>query len=503
VTTNKIIVTYEGSVYAEAKATKSGSTVIINSRASYGGHGVSFIQVVLVSSVFLVSIGFAKAWAIPSSEMDQASPTKKATNTAKDSSSMKAVVEPGRELAPKTAIVKLKSEIRTLINDLERDFPESNEPKVLLGKMYRQLGDYAKAVEIWKEILRDNPRNVDVLSNLGMVALEMEEYEKAVMYWRRALVINPRMPGLHQDTGFALLEAGQYREAIKELQEELKLSPQSCMALNLLGQCYLQLKEYRKARETYQKVIEIDPKNATAYYGLITVHTRLKQPDKVKEYTAHFKRLRQDGMHLIRGGYSQQYDLTQMRSGVVTLILDASALYRSHGNVKKADSLLERAMKLAPEKVISYMKGQVISHQMRLEHPQALALIEKVAELEPDNADNYLAIGILSLNVSRLDKAEAAFKRTIELAPKLPDGYRELARLYTMLDIKPREALKLAKRAVELEGSAEDYYILSCAYINNNQKSEALSAMQKALELEPENPFYRRVYDFLKKKTAK
>jgi tetratricopeptide (TPR) repeat protein len=275
------------------------------------------------------------------------------------------------------------------------------------------------------------------------------------------------------------------------------------MALNLLGQCYLQLKEYRKAGKTYLKVIEIDPKNTTAYYGLITVYTRLKQPDKAKEYMTQFKVLRQNGMHLIRGGYSQQYDLTKMRSGIVTLILDASAIYRSHGKVKKADSLLEWTRRLDPEKVISYMKGQVISHQMRLQHSQALALIEKVAELEPDNADNHLAIGILSLKLSKLDKAEGAFERIIELAPKLPDGYREMARLYTMLDIKPREALKLAEKAVELEGSAEDYYILSCAYMNNNQMSNALSAIKKSLDRDPENPFYRQAYDFLQRKMAR
>lgn len=489
---------------------------------------ISILQVVLISSTFPVSIGFARARAVPSLGpenaitqgktvvefhrtvlatatmlIDESSPTKSDANKAKDSDSLKAVVEPGRELAPKTKIVKLKSEIRILINELEKDFPESNEPKVLLGKMYRQLGDYAKAVEIWKEILRDNPRNVDVLSNVAMVALEMEEYEKAVVYWRRALTINARIPGLHQDIAFALLEAGQYGEAIKELQEELKLSPQSCMALNLLGQCYLQLKEYRKASKTYLKVIEIDPKNSTAYYGLITVYTRLRQPDKVKEYMAQFRVLRQNGMHLIRGGYSQQYDLVQMRSGVVTLILDASAIYRSHGNVKKADSLLEWAMRLDPEKVIGYMKGQVISNQMRFQHSRALALIEKVAELEPDNADNHLALGILSLKVSKLDKAEGAFERTIELAPKLPEGYRELARLYTMLDIKPQETLKLAKRAVELEGTAEDYYILSCAYMNNNQMSNALSAIQKSLDRDPDNPFYRKAYDFLQGKMAR
>ncbi|MHC4561028.1 MAG: tetratricopeptide repeat protein, partial [Planctomycetota bacterium] len=449
------------------------------------------LLVVLISSIFLVSISVARAWAVSffepedairlgnnvvqsqrpvltttTMQMDEASPTKKAAGKAKDSYSLNTVIEPERELVPNTETVKLKSQIRVLINELKRDFPESNEPKVLLGTMYRQLGDHVKAVEIWEEILQDNPQRVDVLNNLGMVALEMEEYEKAVWYWRRALVINPKLPGLHQDTGFALLEAGQYHQAIKELKEELKLSPQSVMSLNLLGQCYLQLKEYQKAEETYQRVIEIDQNDATAYYGLTTVYMRLKQPNRAKEYMSKFEALRQIGKHLVRGGYSEKYDLAQIRKGAVSLILDASAVYRNHGNEKKAESLLERATRLNLKDAISYMKRQVISHQIRLQHSQALALIEKVTELEPDNADNYLAVGILSLEVRKFDKTEAAFERTIELAPKLPDGYRELARLYTMLGKKPRETLKLAKRAVELEGTAENYYILSSAYMN-------------------------------------
>jgi tetratricopeptide (TPR) repeat protein len=446
------------------------------------------LLIVAVTSILLIIICVVRLWTIPSSE---------------DSYSPKAIIENDQEPTSNTKIIKLKGKIRILLNDLKKDFPESYEPKVLLGMMYRQLGDYAKAMEIWKEILQDNPQRANVLNHLGMIALEMEEYEQAVGYWRRALAINPKLPGLHQDTGFALLEAGQYHEAIKELREELKLSPQSSMALNLLGQCYMQLKEYQNAKETYQKVIENDPKNTTAYYGLITVCMRLKQPSRAKEYMAQFKALRQDGKHLLRGGYSEKYDLTQMRKGAVPLILDASFIYLNHGNVKKADLLLEWAMRLDPKKVISYMKSQVISHQMRFQHSQALAFIEKVAELEPDNADNYLAMGILLMKVSKLDKAEAAFERTIDLAPTLPDGYRELARLYTLLSIKHQKALKLAESAVELEGSAEDYYILSCTYMNNNQMSNALSAMRKSLDRDPDNPFYRQAYDSLQRKTTR
>jgi tetratricopeptide (TPR) repeat protein len=445
------------------------------------GLKISALPAMLVVSIFLVSIA----------------------GEARDSYGQEALIGPDRKLVPNTETAELKSEVRTLIDELESDFPESNEPKVLLGMMHRQLGDHAKAVEIWEEILQDNPQRVDVLSNLGMAALEIEEYDKAVGFWRRALAINPKLPGLHQDTGFALLESGQYREAIRELQEELKLSPQSGTALDLLGQCYLQLREYEKAEETYRHAIDLDPGDADAHYGLATVYMRLKQPNKAKEHVVRFKALRQGRTDLIRGGYRREYDLAQMRNGAAILILDAGAIYRSHGNGKKAESLLELAMKLDPTNVISHMKRQVISHQMKLQHSQALALVEKVVELEPDNADNYLAVGMLSLEVRKFNKAEAAFERTIELAPRLPDGYRELARLYIMLRIKPREALKLAKRTVELEGTAEDYYILGCAHMNNNQTSDALTAIQRALDRDPDNPFYRQAYDFLQSKMAR
>ncbi|UCG58509.1 MAG: tetratricopeptide repeat protein [Phycisphaerales bacterium] len=446
------------------------------------------VSSVLAANTFLQSCGSAlAATTTPAAESSHA---RNADSTANDPSGPNAVAQ-------------LKSKVQTLIDELQRDFPQSVEPKVVRGMMYSQFGDYARAAEIWNQVLQHDRRRTDVLSNLGMVALEMGEYDKAVGYWRRALAVDPMQPGLRQDIGFAQLEAGHYDAAVKELQEELKLSPQSRTALNLLGQCYLQLKEYEKAEQTYRRVIDIDPKDADACYGLATVYMRLKQPKKAKEYMARFKASKQGRTDLIRGGYSAAYDLARMRNGAAILIMDASAIYRNHGNEKRADSLLEWAVRLDPKNVVNYMKRQVISHQMRQQHSQALALIERVAELEPDNADNYLGLAVLSLKVGRVDKAEAALERTVELAPELADGYRGLARLYAALGIKPRESLELASKAVELEGTAEDYFVLSRAYMNNDQMPDALSAMQKALELDPDNQLYRQACGFLKEKAAR
>ena len=426
------------------------------------------LAAVLLSSVFLARIGTAE-------------------------------IEPDGGQAVNTEIAILKDKIRTLVSELEKDFPQSNEPKVLRGMMFRQFGDHARAVEIWEKVLQDSPQRVDVLNHLGKAALEMEEYEKAVFYWRRALAINPKLSGLHHDTGFALLEAGQYRRAIKEFQDELKLSPKSGVTLNLLGQCHLQLKDYQKAKEAYLKAIEIDANDASAYYGLGTVCMRLKQGGKAKEYMARFKALRPSAGGLDRGGYSEKYDLAQMRRAGSSLILGAGVIYRNGGDVERADLLLEWAVKLDRENTLGYMKRQAIAYQMAGRHSQGLVLIEKVAELEPDNADNHLAVGMFSLGAGKDAKAEAAFRRTIAQAPQLADGYRELARMYNMRGAKPQEALKLAGKAVELEGTAEDYYVLGRAHMNNNQMPEALSAMRKALDRDPNNTLYRQAYDFLRR----
>jgi len=408
-----------------------------------------------------------------------------------------------RKLPPNVKMAELESAIWTLISEVARDFPGSDESRVLQGMMYRELGDYAKTVEIWEQVLQNNPQHVEVLTHLGKVALDMEAYSKAVAYWRRALAIHPRLPGLHQDMGFALLEAGQYHDAIEALLQSLMVSPQSGKTLSLLGQCYLQLKNYEQARAMYQRAIQIDPADAAAYYGLMTLSMRLQEPKKADTYRARFKALTREKTHLMRGGYSDQYDLAQMHTGVATLILEASAVYRNHGNTKKTDSLLAWAKQLSPKTVVDHLKRQAMTYQTQRQFAQALAVIKEVTTLEPDNADNTLAMGILSVKIRLFDQAKVAFERTIQLAPQHADGHRELARLYTLLKIKPNEALTLAKRAVKLEGTPEDYYVLSSAYMSKRQIREALAAMRGALDRDPGNPVYQETYNYLQRQTVK
>lgn len=409
---------------------------------------------------------------------------------------------PQTNVSTQHEITELQGDLWTLVRELETDFPERIQATLLRGDLHQQLGQHQKAVEIWQTLLKQQPRHVELLSRLGMAALEMERYDQAIAYWRRALALQPQLPGLNQDIGFALLESGRYREAISAFQAELNFQPRAKESLNLMGQCYLQLKDYEQAQKTYQKVLEYHPKDATATFGLLTVAQRLQQTDKANVYRKRFHDLRSDSSDLMRGGYSQAYDLVQTRRSMVPLILNAGDLYRRHGRESKANTLLNWALRLDSKQVVGHLKKQVIDYKARQQDTQALILMEQITRLEPNNADNYLALGMLSLKTGKLDQAQAAFAFTIELAPQMADGYRALARLYAQRGIHAREIVALSKQAIALEASAEDYYILSRAHMSLGQMTEALQAIQQAVDREPKHPHYRQAFEYLQKKMS-
>jgi YaiO family outer membrane protein len=63
-------------------------------------------------------------------------------------------------------------------------------------------------------------------------------------------------------------------------------------------------------------------------------------------------------------------------------------------------------------------------------HPEeALTHLERAAAAEPGNADIHLQIGVANLAMGRLDAAETAFRRTLDLAPDYADARLGLARV--------------------------------------------------------------------------
>ncbi|NIP52175.1 MAG: tetratricopeptide repeat protein [Phycisphaerae bacterium] len=396
-------------------------------------------------------------------------------------------------------IVALKKEELEFAEQLVREFPNSDDALVLIGNVYRKQGNSAEAEKYWKKALALNPARPDVYNGMGWAAFEKGEYEKAIVFWRKALEINPQTPAIHNSIAQTLILLGRYDEVIKEAEEELKISPTSGLSYFLLGQGYLKLKEYDKAKEYYETAIKLEPDYMNAYYGLFRVCSRLKLKDEAGKYLARFKELKAEDAKVLMDRNKAFDDVVVIRKMLAETYSDAEYIYYNKGNLQQAEKLLQRAVSLEPNNTEYLMKlGFLFQSSNRLQ--DALKMYLKAAEIEPDNMVSRLNAGVVSMQLKQYGNSEKIFREVIKSAPKLSNGYRELAHLYLMTGTNLSEALKLAKTAVALEEAAENYFILSWAYDRNGDVANAGSTLKRAVELEPDNLQYRRMYEQIQKR---
>ncbi|MBN2592806.1 MAG: tetratricopeptide repeat protein [Sedimentisphaerales bacterium] len=403
------------------------------------------------------------------------------------------------ELTPEQKIAALKKEELELAENLVKDFPNSTNPVMLMGNLWERHGDATRALEYFNKVLEKDPERPDVYKSIGWFYMNKEQYEQAIDYWQKALEIDPNTPGVHHNIALALMGQNKQSQAVGELEKDIQISPGSASSHFLLGQLYLRQKEYEKAGDNYEKAIENEPNYTNAYYGLFTLSTRLKQQDKAKTYMAIFKKLKAEDMKVLKDRNKAVVDLMDMQKGAAETYLLAGQMYQAGGNFQKAEEFLKRATTLDPNNVLCLEKlasFYLTSNRIT----DAISLYGRIGEINPKDPLCHLNIGILSMRLKQLGNAEKAFRKVIEVAPESSSGYRELAQLYLRAGTGYPEARALAEKAVALEPTALNYFVLSWARDMNGETENALKAIEKAIQLEPANMKYRNVYEHIKSK---
>jgi len=402
-------------------------------------------------------------------------------------------------IIPQKRISALKKEELEVAERLMKDFPNSINPIMLMGNLWERHGDAKKAMEYYNKVLEKDPNRADVYKSIGWFFMNKQQYEQAIGYWKKALEIDPHIPGVHYNIALALMGQNKQSRAIEELENEIKITPRSSSSYFLLGQLYLRQEEYEKAGNNYEKAIEIKPDYTNAYYGLFTLSARLKRQDKAKEYMAVFKKLKAKEMEILKDRNKTVDDLLDMQKGAAETYLLAGRMYQGTKNFQKAEELLKRAITLDPNNILCIERlASLYLTSNRV--TEAIRLYRKISEINPEDPLCYLNIGLLSMRLKQPEEAEEAFSKVIEIAPEFSKGYCELAQLYLRTGKGYPQARELAEKAVTLEPSAFNYFVLCWACDMNGETETALKAILKAIELEPANSKYRNVYEHIKGK---
>jgi tetratricopeptide (TPR) repeat protein len=405
---------------------------------------------------------------------------------------------PAPPISPVEQINRLKQQEITVLQELMRDCPGRLDPQMLMARTLYRHGRDSEAVSIWNTIRTQYPQRTDVYDLLGMAAFRKGQYEQAIAHWQRALKVNPKLPNAHSSIAKALTALGRQQEAIAAFEKEIEISPASALNYFLLAQQLLQQDQATQAKQYYEGAIARNPKLINAYYGLFQAYSRLREHEQAQRYLKIFKQLKTQKQRARNESILAFDDLTKTKRDTALTYTLVGRIYLINRMLDKAEAPLKEAVALCPDRP-DYANALAMIYQKSNRLVEALELYETAGRLTPSDPRAFTNIARVATDLNRYDKAEAAWRRVIALAPQKSAGYRELAYLFLQTGTNSPEALKLAQQALLLEPTAANYFVHSRACEANGDSAGALDSLEHAVALEPDNQTYRRALDTLRK----
>jgi len=427
-------------------------------------------------------------------------------------------------------------EVEAARQDLKKlPAPADQEPPVLAALAaldLRQKELKAAEMEV-KRALTLDPKSDDVMTVLGTWYLAQHDYagaEKA--YTDAGKLATPRSskkllyPRLE-------LQRGHTENARHALEDLIKKTPDFEPATIMLAQIAASEKKLDESSSLINAVLDRDPANLEAL--VLAAKLRLAKGETSKAVAA-FEQIRTrfpkfpDARYWLAQGYLASGDqekasasLTQalsLRPGYIDAeILLAEIDLRKH-DTGSAIAVLKRTVQEHPD----YVRAQLLladSYRRQGDYESALALYNSLVKTYPKNSQLHLAIGLILLQQNQKGEARKAFNQAlaanpdygpaIEQSVRLDVGEKNFAAARQRVDQQiaknpklPGPRLLLAelllaqhdtagadvalRKVIELQPNAVGaYHLLAQIDLRTNQGQKALSDLQAAVKVRPQD----------------
>jgi tetratricopeptide (TPR) repeat protein len=394
---------------------------------------------------------------------------------------------------PQAEAAALKREAVAVAGDVVEAYPDDAVSYALLGSAYYNIGQSEEASTNLQRCIELDPDQAEAYEILGRIAYDKGELEESVRLCQEGARRGPSNPEVLNRLGRSLLDLGRTEEAIGVLQQALELPRHTSQSCYLIGQAYLQTGDHARAKESFQRALALMPDHTQAAFGLFTACARLGESEEAARYREQFLKLEAVDRETLTDRSAQQDTLTGLplvRKTVARTFFGAGQIYLLHKQSERAAELFLKVAELDADNAIARAALERLYVERGALAAGAQAFESLVVD-QPDSGLNHLFLGRFRAQLRQFAEAERAYRKVQELSPHRPEGYRALAELYLRSNRHPAEARLLARKALELEPSGPNYYLLAFACAKNNDRAGALAAMEQAVALSPGNQRYQ------------
>lgn len=322
----------------------------------------------------------------------------------------------GEAFRPQADPEVLAAELRQEVAELRRAIPDSPAPLHASARLEFGLGRKNEAVEYWNDCARQFPAFAAARFGLASAAMEAEDYEAVVRHARILLALDPKHPEGPVLLAEAMLKLGRARELVPELEAVLRSGTATNPAVVTLGQACLQAGQPEKARRAFEIVLHTEPDNRHAHFGLAAAWSRLGNREAARRHREIFEQ----AVRQLQETRTERMVLADIASSIDAVAMDTlneiGRAYSGHDNPEKAELAWRKAGAVGPKDIESRTR-LVGLYEGQGRPALALRVSRQLRDLEPQNADAWMNVGLLAARVQRFDEARQALQRAVELRP--------------------------------------------------------------------------------------
>ncbi|SAK54815.1 tetratricopeptide repeat protein [Caballeronia temeraria] len=260
-----------------------------------------------------------------------------------------------------------------------------------------------RAQAYWERAVAEHPRHAGVDNHLGNLYAQLEKLPEAEALYRRSLDLKTDVPETHNNLGNVLMQQGRAADAEQSLRRALELRPDLVPAHYSLGKLLMTQARVDEAQMHFQHAIEARPDWADAHLNLGNAFVAQQRWD--------------EGERAYRAAIELNPSLTIAYQSLAELL-------EKHERYGDLESVYRRLSECVPDlRAAHYNLGQVlyrITAFAGLERlDEAEAAYRRAIDLEPDHVQAYIALGnLLKEQPARLNEMLDVFRRAVELAPQ-------------------------------------------------------------------------------------
>ena len=151
-----------------------------------------------------------------------------------------------------------------LKEEIEKN-PENARAYCYLGKVYRLVEDFDKALSAFDRAIELAPHDSFAYCLRAETNFALERYDKAIADCNKTLAMNNTYTNALAIRGESYLFTSRFESAVEDLGKCAGLKPDNASLQVDLGDAYLGMENYEKAIETYGIAVKKDPENGLYY----------------------------------------------------------------------------------------------------------------------------------------------------------------------------------------------------------------------------------------------